>query len=98
QTCALPIFGGHLGGGVEAVGEAVAQLGAELGELVAAPGVGGLAVDAVAAALFATQVGDADGAEGVEAVVALVEGEGRGNGQAGGRQAKEAERGHGKSL
>src|SRR5690606_40632274 len=84
-------LGSQLGGGVQVVGQAIAQLGAELGQLVAAPGIGGLAIDAVIAAIcFATQISDADSAEGIQAVVALIQCEGWGDGQASGCQTNDS--------
>ncbi len=67
----------------QGVGDAVAQLRAELGQLIAAPGIVGLALDAVAATvIFAAEVGETDGTETVEAMFTLFQGEGRGDGQA----------------
>ncbi|VXD03246.1 hypothetical protein PSEUDO9AZ_40634 [Pseudomonas sp. 9AZ] len=68
------------------IGQAVLDLGPEFRQLVAAPGVSGLAGDAIATAIiFATEVGDADRTKGIEAVFALLQRESWSSGQADGQ-------------
>jgi len=58
------------------VGEAVGELSAELGQLVAAPGVRGLAGNAIALRIvYPTDAADGGSAKAVESVFTLVQGE-----------------------
>src|SRR5690606_25296306 len=91
------LLGGQrrLGGGDQVLGQVPGQLAADAGQVVAAPPVVHLALDAVAApAVLATQPADTNGAETVKAEAVFRLGKQRGTGQQKGEQ-EETKTGHG---